>query len=102
MVDPVVYLVTAALLIGLILFLTRFRAWAAAGKKGRRAGACTAASPGLLSLCRLSRHCSCACAGLLVGLTTISALVCACGASGGMRACAYARDGGRVCPSSRH
>ncbi|XP_017520991.2 DDRGK domain-containing protein 1 isoform X1 [Manis javanica] len=33
MVAPVVYLVTAALLIGLILFLTRFRAWAAAASQ---------------------------------------------------------------------
>lgn len=46
MVAPVVYLAAAALLVGLILFLTRRRGRAAAGRTCRGAGARGAASPG--------------------------------------------------------
>lgn len=49
MVAPVVYLVAAALLVGLILFLTRRRGREAAGRRYRRARACVPASSGLLS-----------------------------------------------------
>lgn len=45
MVSPVVYLAVAALLVGLILFLTRSRGRAAAGRRCRRARAGGAARP---------------------------------------------------------
>ena len=45
MVSPVVYLVVAALLVGLILFLTRSRGRAAAGRRCRRARAGAATRP---------------------------------------------------------
>ena len=63
MVAPVVYLVAAALLVGLIFFLTRRRGQAAAGKGCRRARACGAAFSDFLTRGRPSRRGYCACAG---------------------------------------
>lgn len=51
MVSPVVYLVVAALLVGLILFLTRGRGRAAAGRRCRRARAGGATRPLISSVC---------------------------------------------------
>ena len=63
MVGPVVYLVAAALLVGLIFFLTRSRGRATAGKRYRRSR--TGGDPfSGLSLCRPSHRGFCACAGL--------------------------------------
>lgn len=95
MMAPVVYLVAAALLVGLILFLTRRRGRVSAGRRPCRTRAFGPAFSGLLSFGRPSRRDSCACAGKpgAVGEERIGSPGCVWCASDRQRACAYVRDG---------
>lgn len=100
MVSPVVYLVAAALLVGLIFFLTRSRGRTTAGRRCRRSRADGAAFSGLLSLCRPSPAAPAHALACLAGLTTSSEPDCACRASGQPRACAYLRVADRAASRS--